>query len=206
MDAAAGAFSAADVWLNDIDGAGGLTKEGTGTLTLAGDNSFEGGVLVAGGDVVASLSSSLGTGTVELRSGSLVDAAAETVRVQSDYAQRRGTTLRLTQEDASAPALSVEGTARYAGTLELDVSGLGVAAPGVRVIEHDRSQGTFADLVVTGAPDGAAYRLDYRKDGVYLVTQRSHGAHPGGGQGIGHGSPGVPADPGKRPRPGRVAF
>ena len=206
MDAAAGAFSAADVWLNDIDGAGGLTKTGTGTLTLAGDNSFEGGVLVSGGDVVASLPSSLGAGAVELRSGSLVDAAAETVRVQSDYTQRRSTTLRLTLEDASTPALSVDGAARYGGVLELDVSGLGDAAAGTRVIEHERSQGTFADLVVTGAPEGAAYRLDYRKDGVYLVAQRSQGAHPGGGHGIGHGTPGVPADPGNRPRSVRVAI
>lgn len=180
MDAAASGFSAGDVWLNDIDGAGGLTKRGSGALTLAGDNSFEGGVLVEGGDVVARHVDSLGTGAVEVRSGGLVDGAAETVHVGAAYSQSRDGTLRLTQESAAAPALSVGGTAHYAGTLEVDLSSLAGPADGVRVIAHDRSNGRFSALVVSGA-DGATFALDYRKDGVYLVAERSHGSSPDAG-------------------------
>ncbi|MFK4806934.1 phosphatase PAP2 family protein [Microbacterium sp. ZW CA_36] len=199
MDAAAGGFSAGDVWLNDIDGAGGLTKGGSGALTLAGDNSFEGGVLVAGGDVVAGHPDSLGTGPVEVRSGDLVDGAGETVHIGAAYSQRRDGTLRLTQESGTAPALSVGGAAHYAGTLEVDLSSLAASADGVRVIAHDRSSGRFSALVVTGAADSAAYELDYRKDGVYLVAEQSHGSRPDAGTASGLDLPLslAPARPGR---------
>jgi outer membrane autotransporter protein len=49
MNAAAGGFNAFDVWSNDISGPGGLTLQGSGTLVLAGDDTFIGGVNVQGG-------------------------------------------------------------------------------------------------------------------------------------------------------------
>ena len=49
MNAALGGFNAFDVWSNTISGPGGLTLQGTGTLVLAGDDTFTGGVNVQGG-------------------------------------------------------------------------------------------------------------------------------------------------------------
>ena len=49
MNAAAGGFNAFDVWSNNISGPGGLTLQGSGTLVLAGDDTFTGGVNVQGG-------------------------------------------------------------------------------------------------------------------------------------------------------------
>ncbi|MBV8187358.1 MAG: autotransporter domain-containing protein, partial [Alphaproteobacteria bacterium] len=49
MNAALGGFNAIDVWSNNIGGPGGLTKLGTGTLVLAGTNSYSGGTSVLGG-------------------------------------------------------------------------------------------------------------------------------------------------------------
>ena len=49
MNAALGGFNAFDVWSNDISGPGGLTLQGSGTLVLAGDDTFTGGVNVQGG-------------------------------------------------------------------------------------------------------------------------------------------------------------
>ena len=49
MNAAFGGLNAFDVWSNAISGPGGLTLQGTGTLVLAGDDTFTGGVNVQGG-------------------------------------------------------------------------------------------------------------------------------------------------------------
>ena len=49
MNAALGGFNAFDVWSNNISGPGGLTLQGSGTLVLAGDDTFTGGTNVQGG-------------------------------------------------------------------------------------------------------------------------------------------------------------
>jgi outer membrane autotransporter protein len=49
MNAALGGLDAFDVWSNNISGPGGLTLQGSGTLVLAGDDTFTGGANVQGG-------------------------------------------------------------------------------------------------------------------------------------------------------------
>jgi outer membrane autotransporter protein len=63
MDASLGGYNASDSWTNDISGAGGLIKTGTGTLLLTGQNSFSGGISLQGG-TLAGAASSFGTGPI----------------------------------------------------------------------------------------------------------------------------------------------
>ncbi|TFF17604.1 autotransporter domain-containing protein [Jiella endophytica] len=49
MDASLGGYNAADTWANDIAGPGGLVKDGTGKLTLSGQDTYTGDTVVAGG-------------------------------------------------------------------------------------------------------------------------------------------------------------
>ncbi|CAM5595985.1 phosphatase PAP2 family protein [Streptomyces aurantiogriseus] len=89
LDAAAGGFHAADAWRNDIDGRGGLTKKGTGTLTLTGHNRYTGGTVVEDGVLVSASAHALGHGDVRVLGGTVrID---EPVQVHGVFAQEAGT-------------------------------------------------------------------------------------------------------------------
>lgn len=104
LDATAGGFGAADAWRNDIDGCGGLTKRGTGTLTLTGHNRYTGGTVLEDGVLVAGSAHALGHGDVRVLDGTLrVD---ESVQVHGAYAQESGT-LQVTLRSGRGPALEV---------------------------------------------------------------------------------------------------
>ncbi|MER6130223.1 phosphatase PAP2 family protein [Streptomyces sp. NPDC001795] len=106
MNAADGGFGASDSWRNDIDGCGGLTKGGTGTLTLTGDNRYTGGTVVEDGTLVAASSSALGDGDVRVTGGTL--RTASPVRVCGSYTQSAGATLDVTLRRGRGPVLTVE--------------------------------------------------------------------------------------------------
>ncbi|MBW8838122.1 MAG: autotransporter-associated beta strand repeat-containing protein, partial [Burkholderia sp.] len=75
MDASQGGLNAADVWRNDIAGAGKLTLQGTGTLTLSGNNRYTGGTQVSGGTLAAGSANAFGSGDVYVGSGGSVKIA-----------------------------------------------------------------------------------------------------------------------------------
>lgn len=194
MDADDGGAAAADVWINDITGPGGLSKSGTGSLVLAGQNTFAGGVLVTEGEVVATQPAALGSGDVELTGGRLVDEAAEPLRVDGDFAQSDTASLQLTADGASEPALAVSGDVTLGGTLDLDLSRLAELPEELPVVAHDGvATGTFDDLVITGAPTDSDLGLRYDEAGVFLVvTQDTAEPAPSPSS---PAAPDAPADP-----------
>ncbi|MDD7962021.1 phosphatase PAP2 family protein [Microbacterium thalli] len=193
MDAAAGGASAADTWRNDIDGAGSLTKAGSGALTLAGDNAYAGGTVVDGGALVAATPAALGTGDVTLAAGALAETT-EGLLVGGDFAQTAGATLELSVE-GDAPALTVAGSATFGGTLRVDLGGAAPDAP-QRLIAVGASEAgsTFSSVEIVDAAAGFAGALDYRADGVYLVPAAAPVEPP-----VGAEPPVVPAEPGTAP-------
>lgn len=125
MNATEGGFCAADAWRNDIDGSGGLTKLGTGTLTLSGTNRYTGTTTVQAGTLTAASRTALGRGDVQLRGGTL-HLQSDRVRIRGSYAQSPDTTLELTLRPGATPALTIAGRAALAtgSTLTLHLDGI----------------------------------------------------------------------------------
>lgn len=145
LDAAAGGFGAADSWRNDIRGEGGLTKRGTGTLTLTGHNRYHGGTVVEAGVLVAGSANALGQGDVRLKGGTL--RADKVLRVRGSYVQDGDTTLELLLRKNHGPALEVSRRVALGRgsvlSLRLDAERPPVAGTTVPVIEAPQLRGQF---------------------------------------------------------------
>ncbi|MFI0266865.1 phosphatase PAP2 family protein [Streptomyces luteogriseus] len=145
LDAAAGGFHAADRWRNDIEGDGGLTKRGSGTLTLTGHNRYRGGTVVEAGTLVAASPNALGEGDVRVTGGTL--RADRVLRVRGSYVQEGESTLELVLRRNHGPALTV-GRRVLLGrgsvlSLRLDAERPPVAGTTVPVLSAGQLRGRF---------------------------------------------------------------
>ena len=116
MNSAHGGLNAFDIWSNDIIGPGGLTLQGSGTLILAGNDSYAGGTTVQGGTLGAT--GSLG-GNLTIWSGAnFVGNGA--------YAVASGATLinAGTFTEVNTPLVNA-GTVSNTGTIAGDVNNTG---------------------------------------------------------------------------------
>ncbi|GGN96563.1 phosphoesterase [Actinoplanes lobatus] len=167
LDAAAGGFSAADTWRNDIDGRGGLVKLGSGSLTLAGDNAYRGGTTVAEGTLVAASKSALGCGDVTVSGGTL-RLTAPKVHVSGGFRQSSGT-LAVTVRPHGAAPLTVGGEAVIGSgaTLSVTVGQADRYDSPVPVLKARRVRGRFAAVVVTTP----GYRADLVQQGDALALR-----------------------------------
>ncbi|AXE90762.1 phosphatase PAP2 family protein [Streptomyces sp. Go-475] len=145
LDAAAGGFHASDSWRNDIEGDGGLTKRGTGTLTLTGHNRYHGGTVVEAGTLVAASADALGRGDVRVAGGTL--RADQVLRVRGCYVQEGGSTLELLLRKDHGPALTVSRRVLLGGgsvlSLRLDTERPPVAGTTVPVLSAPQVRGRF---------------------------------------------------------------
>ena len=167
MDASLGGFNAADRWQNNIGGAGKLTKLGSGTLTLTGDNSYSGGTHIGAGVLQAGSAKALGTGDVYLGGGSLVCQADAAVSLTGAFTQLADTTLTLDIGSGGAGRLSAGGVVTLAGgTLNVRFKAGFVPAVGdtLSVISASALHGRFTTITV----DGFKVTPTYTATGVLL--------------------------------------
>ncbi|MEU2336231.1 phosphatase PAP2 family protein [Streptomyces sp. NPDC006654] len=147
LDAAAGGFAAADSWRNDIDGRGGLTKTGTGTLTLTGRNRYTGGTVLAAGTLVAGSDDALGHGDVRVCAGTL--RVTGRVFVRGAYTQDAGA-LEVTLGRGCKAPLTVKHLAVLGRgatlTLNLDTERPPAAGSTLPVVDAPRLRGQFDEV------------------------------------------------------------
>ncbi|MET1532519.1 phosphatase PAP2 family protein [Burkholderia sola] len=154
MDASQGGLSAADLWRNDVAGAGKLTLQGSGTLTLAGNNAYTGGTQVSGGTLAAASPTAFGKGDVYVGPGGSVRiAAAAPVTIATRYTQLDNTTLELDIDGNGGGRLRVGGPLTVTGgTLHVKfVNGYAPkAGDTIALIDGAAAAAKFATVTVDG--------------------------------------------------------
>lgn len=103
----------------NISDAGKLSKRGSGTLRLGGDNSYSGGTQLVAGTLQADSAVAFGLGNVYASGGTLVCNAPSPLTMKGAYTQVTDATLQLNIGGDGAGRLSVAGVAALAGTLNV---------------------------------------------------------------------------------------
>ncbi|KJW12437.1 phosphatase PAP2 family protein [Levilactobacillus spicheri] len=158
MNAARGGFNAQDTWKNNITGTGRLVKQGTGSLALAGNNQFSGGIQLRAGGLTLTNAHAAGTGTLDVQAGTVTTGA--NLRVGHDY--RQATTGKLVLAGPTS-GLKVHGRADLAGTLVLKAGSRLRSGQTIMTFKH--RSGRFAH--VQGLPQG--WHLKYTDQKIQCV-------------------------------------
>ncbi|MDL4841958.1 phosphatase PAP2 family protein [Aquibacillus rhizosphaerae] len=146
MDASKGRFNAQDWWRNDITGSGMLTKQGTGTLTLTGSNSYSGGTLLQGGTLEATSATAFGEGDLYVENGTVLVNVDEPLNLNGNLTMEAGS-LNIAM-DNDETQLNVDGLLYLdGGDLNLDLSNYEIdKAANITLMTADNVKGEFDNI------------------------------------------------------------
>ena len=188
MDASKGGFNAADSWNNNISGAGGLIKNGSGLLTLTGADTYAGATVVNGGmlEIAGSIVSSTtvnaggmlagaGTvGSVTVNGGVLAPGAVlspGTMTVSGALSFAAGSSLSIRATPATTDRVTVSQAASLGGSVSVTASGMVSTSARTKILSAASVTGTFSG--VTSNLTFLTPSLGYDSANVYLSFARS---------------------------------
>ncbi|MCG3420895.1 phosphatase PAP2 family protein [Oceanobacillus jordanicus] len=146
MDASKGRFNAQDWWRNDITGSGMLTKQGTGTLTLTGNNSYTGGTLLQEGALEATSATAFGEGDLYVENGAVLVNVEEPLNLNGNLTMEAGSLDIAMNKDQTQ--LNVDGVVYLdGGDLNLDLSNYEIdKAANITIMTADKVEGKFNNV------------------------------------------------------------
>jgi autotransporter-associated beta strand protein len=124
MNAEDGGFSQHDWWRNNISGEGLLTKQGSGTLTLTGRNSYTGGTLVKGGTLEAASATAFGQGDLYTQDGTVLVNSRRPLHIRGNFTQDADGHLKIVMGRKLSQMRVSKSVYIAGGTLQLDLSQL----------------------------------------------------------------------------------
>lgn len=173
MDRSLGGFNASDSWKNNISGSGKLTKLGSGTLTLSGDNSYTGGTVIEQGSLVAESSTAFGHGKVVNSGGTLNETVSSSFKIGDDFAQSETGTLELSI-GSNEEVMTIDGEATFGGTLILNFLEGYVPSEDTPIITYDTlaNDSSFSTIEINGLPD--TFKAIYDEQAFRVVNTASN--------------------------------
>jgi autotransporter-associated beta strand protein len=174
MDTYKGGFHALDQWRNDISGTGRLTKEGTGTLKLLGNNTYSGGTQINAGTLEGGSATAFGSGDVVNTGGSVVESVYGKMTISGSFAQSADGTLELNLTGAG-DVLEIRGAVQADGKLRVKFANNYVPNTGnITLITHGVNQrsGEFDNVEIDGLPNKYRANVIYKDDQIVLYISR----------------------------------
>jgi autotransporter-associated beta strand protein len=171
MDSSKGGFYALDRWRNDISGTGKLTKKGTGTLKLEGNNTYSGGTHIDHGTLEGNSETAFGRGYVTNNGGTLSEDVSGKLIIGGDYRQSAKGTLELNLS-SKKDLLKIKGEVMPKGKLRLNFSDNYVPADGFTIITYDKRHGVFSSIETVGLPSKYKVKVIYKSNSIQLKVTR----------------------------------
>ncbi|WP_226003391.1 acid phosphatase [Paenibacillus sp. BJ-4] len=171
MDSSKGGFNALDRWRNNISGVGKLTKKGTGTLKLMGNNAYSGGTQLDQGILEGNSETAFGSGGFTNNGGTLRTHTSGKLVIGGDYKQSAKGALELNLGSKN-DVLKIKGTALLNGKLRLNFSNKYVPANGTTILAYGKRNGAFSSIETVGLPSKYKVKIIYKADSAQLKVTK----------------------------------
>jgi len=153
---------------------GSLTKVGTGTLTLSGDNNYSGGTDLTSGGLIAANDNALGSGSVSVNSGTTLGFVGGIHLNTVNYTQSAGSTLKMELGSTGAnqwDELNGNGAATFTLGGNLEVVSQGHEDESYQIVSAEGAGGTVTgSWAVTDLIAGDSVSVLYGSNAVSIET------------------------------------